>query len=312
MFKRGQLRTFITVAEEGQLTRAAAKLHVAQPAVSQSISQLESELDVVLFERQARGVTLTHAGEVFLPKARAALAAADDAAATAKAIARAARGNVDLGFVGSPPTLHCPELLEALELAHPEIELSVRELTFPCTPTVAWLSEVDLALCHPPAPDPEICIQTLWSEPRVAIAPRSHPLAGRDEVSVAELLDETFLGFHPDVEPSWAGFWRLDDYRAEPSARVTADATLTPTEMVGIIASGAAITTVPACHAQAITKLLPSVAVIAIQDARPATLSLVWRKDNHNPLVHALNEAAGEFADGAVARGATAGQDPTP
>ena len=72
-----QLRYFVTVAEEGQMTRAARKLHLAQPALSQAIAQLESELGIDLLVRHARGVTLTPAGETFVPKARLALAAAD-------------------------------------------------------------------------------------------------------------------------------------------------------------------------------------------------------------------------------------------
>jgi DNA-binding transcriptional LysR family regulator len=75
MFSQVQLRYFVTVAEEGQITRAARRLHIAQPALSQALAQLEAELDIVLFERHPRGVTLTPAGEAFLVKARAALAA---------------------------------------------------------------------------------------------------------------------------------------------------------------------------------------------------------------------------------------------
>src|SRR5712692_1492364 len=105
-FKRGQLRNFVTVAEEGQMTRAARKLHLAQPALSQAISQLESELGLVLLERHARGVTLTAAGEAFLPKARAALEAADDALRTAEALARAASGRMKVGFIGPAPTVN--------------------------------------------------------------------------------------------------------------------------------------------------------------------------------------------------------------
>src|SRR5437899_1980836 len=98
-FKRGQLLYFVTVAEEGQLTRAAKRLHLAQPALSQAISQLEGELGVELFERHARGVNLTHAGEVFLEKARIALAAGEEAAATARALARSERGAIEIGFI---------------------------------------------------------------------------------------------------------------------------------------------------------------------------------------------------------------------
>jgi DNA-binding transcriptional LysR family regulator len=297
LFKRGQLRNFVTVADEGQLTRAAMKLHLAQPALSQAIAQFESELGIQLLERHARGVTLTAAGEAFLPKVRAALAAEDDAASTAESLARTLEGTLELGFLGSPPTLHFPELFDSFSTAHPDIEVCLRELPFPCGPIGPWLGDVDVALCHPPGAEPGVSVQALRSDPRVVIAPRSHPLAERSEVSVAEVLEETFLGFHPDVDPRWAGFWRLDDHRTEPAPNVTADRTLTPTEVIAIIASGRAIATLPACHVETIVKILPSVVAIPLSDARPATLSLVWRKESHNPFVQALVSVARRLSE---------------
>ena len=98
--RRRQLHYLVTVAEEGQITSAARKLHLAQPALSQAIAQLEAELGIELLERHPRGVTLTPAGETFLVKARRALAAEIDAAQTAQALARAARGAIAIGFVG--------------------------------------------------------------------------------------------------------------------------------------------------------------------------------------------------------------------
>src|SRR5271165_3031113 len=138
-FKRGQLRYFVTVAEEGQITRAAARLRIAQPAVSQAITQLESELGVALLERHARGVTLTAAGEAFLPKARAAVAREQEAALAAQSLARAARGIVEVGFIGPPPMLSSPELFAAFAAAHPDAEISFRDLPFPRGPSAQWL-----------------------------------------------------------------------------------------------------------------------------------------------------------------------------
>src|SRR5271167_222480 len=112
-FRRGHLLYFVTVAEEGQITRAAGRLHVAQPALSQAIAQLEEELGIELLERHARGVTLTPAGEAFLPKARAAVAADADAALAAEWLARTGEGMVEFGFVGSPPGLDSPAMLDA-------------------------------------------------------------------------------------------------------------------------------------------------------------------------------------------------------
>ena len=144
-FRRGHLLYFVTVAEEGQITRAAKKLHLAQPALSQAIAQLESDLGLALLERHARGVSLTPAGAVFLEKARTAVAAWSDALSTAQSLARAHQGTIEFGFLGSPPGLDSPGPLEAFAAIHPKIELRYRELAFPTAPTSAWLAGVDLA-----------------------------------------------------------------------------------------------------------------------------------------------------------------------
>ena len=110
---QGQLRYFVAVAEEGQITRAARKLHLAQPALSQAIAQLEADLDVELFARHPRGVTLTPAGEAMLEKARAVLAAEAETAQTALALRRAADSAISVGFIGPPPAIGHPQLFTA-------------------------------------------------------------------------------------------------------------------------------------------------------------------------------------------------------
>src|ERR1039457_260505 len=274
-FKRGQLRYFVTVADEGQMTRAAHKLHIAQPALSQAIAQLETELGIGLLERHARGVTLTSAGEAFLPKARAALAAESDATLTAQSLSRAVRSAITVGYIGPPPLINAPELFATFADAHPDAEVSFRELPFPRGSTASWLEDVDVAFCHPPTADPEVRIQALRTEPRAVIAPRSHPLAQHSELTVAELLDEMFIGYHHAVQPMWAGFHSLDDHRGSPAPRTTADRALTPSEMLAAIASRRAITMVPASDAAIILKVLRGVVAIPVRDAHPAVLSLI-------------------------------------
>jgi DNA-binding transcriptional LysR family regulator len=297
-FKRGQLRYFVTVAEEGQMTRAAHKLHIAQPALSQAIAQLESELGLGLLERHARGVALTPAGEAFLPKARAALAAETDAALTAQSLARAVRGAITVGYIGPPPMVNAPELFAAFADAHPDADVSFRELPFPRGSTASWLEDVDVAFCHPPSADPDIRVQALRTEPRTVVAPELHPLAQRSELTVAEVLDETFISYHPAVQPMWAGFHSLDDHRGTTAPRTTSDRVLTPSEMLAIIAARRAITTVPASDAAIILKVLRGVVAIPLRDAHPAVLSLIWRRNNHNSLVHALAALAASLRDG--------------
>jgi len=292
-FSRGQLRYFVTVADEGQITRAASKLHIAQPALSQAIARLESDLGVELLERHPRGVTLTPAGEAFLAKARAALTAWTEAVMTAQSFAGSGRGTIEFGFLGAPPGLDSPGPLEAFAETYPEIDLRYRELPFPSLPTTTWLAEVDVAVCHLPPPDPSVWAQTLRLEPRVVLAPKRHPLAERGELTVAEAIDETFIGIHPSVEPAWAGFWSLDDHRGGSPRSVTADRAINPQEILAALAVRRAITTVPAAVARVIVSVLPGVAAIPLRDAKPTAIMLVGHEESSNPLVAALVTFAG-------------------
>jgi DNA-binding transcriptional LysR family regulator len=284
-FRRGHLDYFVAVAEEGQITRAAARLHVAQPALSQAMAQLESELGVTLLERHARGVTLTPAGEAFLPKARAAVAANKDAALTAEWLGRTAQGTIEFGFVGHPPPLDSPGLLEAFKKLHPDIDIRFRELPFPSLPTKRWLSAVDLAVCHRPPEDPDTWAHPLREEPRVVLAARSHPLAGANELCVRDVLGETFVGLHPSVEPAWAGFWSLDDHRGGPPTRVTVDQAVNPAEVLASLAVRESITTVPGSVAALLVNHLAGLISIPLRDADPAVITLNGHADRHNPLV---------------------------
>jgi DNA-binding transcriptional LysR family regulator len=287
-----QLRYFVVAAEEGQISRAAGKLHLAQPALSQAIAQLELRLGILLLERQARGVVLTAGGEAFLPKARLVLAAVDDANRTARTLARTARSAIEWGFIGSPPMVDAPELFAAFVTTYPDVKVSFRELTFPCGSPSSWLADVDVALCYSPTPHPHICIHELRCEPRVVLVATAHRLARRAELTVAEVLDETFCGTSPSLEPVRAGFWRLDDHRGGPAPHLTDDEATNPAEVLACVASGHAIITAPASNAANVLKGLTDVIAVPLRDAKPARLTLTWRKDNHNPNVVKLTGLA--------------------
>ncbi len=290
VMKASHLRYLVTVADEGQITRAAAKLNVAQPALSQAISSLESEVGFPLLERHPRGVSLTPAGALLVDKAREALDAEAEAIQTARSLARSAEGAIAFGFVGAPPGLDSPGPLAAFSQLRPDIDMRYRELPFPGSSTSSWISEVDVAVCHLPPEDEGVWTLPLRVEPRVLLAQNRHPLAGRPELSVAEAIDETFVGFHPNVDPAWAGFWSLDDHRGGPPAEVTPDQATGPQEVLAALSTRGAVTLVPASVAGVIVNVLTGIAAIPLTDADPATIALVGHGDSRNPLVDAFTQ----------------------
>jgi DNA-binding transcriptional LysR family regulator len=287
-FRRQHLLYFVTVAEVGNVTQAAEELHIAQPTLSQAIALLESDLGFPLLERHARGVKLTPEGEAFLVKARAASSAWTQAFAPAQALAQVRDDTIVFGFLGVPPGLDSPAPVEMFSRTYPDIDLRYRELSFPTLPTASWLAEVDVAVCHKPPLDPDVWTHSLRSEPRFVLAPRRHPLAERRELAVTELLDETFIGFHPSVERTWAGFWSLDDHRGTPPRHSTADRATNPQEVIASLTLRRAITTVPASVARSVSSVLPGVVAIPLRDAQPSMITLVGHKDCRNPRVAAL------------------------
>jgi DNA-binding transcriptional LysR family regulator len=291
--KTDQLRYFVTVAEEGQITRAAKKLYIAQPALSQAIAQLESELGLQLLERHARGVRLTPAGEAFLEKARTVVETERDVSLTAESLARAARGVLEVGFIGPPPPLTAHLLFTSFATAHPDCEVGFRELPFPQGDSQSWLETVDVAICQPPDLEGGVAAQPVRVEPRALVVPAANPLAEEGEIRFEQALEETFISYGAGVQPAWAGFHSLDDHRGAPPVKMTSDGVSTSLEMLGCLATASeAVTALPLTDARLIEQVLPSVRALPITDADPAAVSLVWREENQHPRLRALVETA--------------------
>ena len=182
-----QLRYMVCVAEERRFTRAAARLHVAQPSVSSAVGALEQELGAPLFHRARNEVILTGAGEAFLPWARQVLADCEAGAAAVRDLLGLQRGRLSLGATPSLTTNLLPPVLATFHSEHPAVELAVHEAGSQDLVRRLEEGEIDLAVVILPVDRPWVETTALMVEELVLAVSATHPLAGRRTIRVADL-----------------------------------------------------------------------------------------------------------------------------
>ncbi|WP_227997515.1 LysR substrate-binding domain-containing protein [Nocardia australiensis] len=188
------LRYFRAVAEELHFGRAAERLHIAQPPLSQQIRQLEDELGVRLLNRSTRRVELTPAGIDYLQRTIAILDAVDAAGRHAQQIAEGRRGQLTIGCVGSATYSLLPRLVRALREQLPGVDVGVRgEMSAPAQLTALRVGEIDLALLRPPVEAADVEFETIRSDRLMIALPDGHPLSSSETVDVDELRDADFI-----------------------------------------------------------------------------------------------------------------------
>jgi DNA-binding transcriptional LysR family regulator len=196
------LRYFIAVAEEGHITRAAERLGMQQPPLSQQIKLLERELDVQLFRRTARGVEMTDAGRAFLVEARATLGQFDRVAEATRRAARGEQGRLCIGVTSTGP-FHplVPRVIRAFRDACPTVGLTIEECLSNDLVERLQGEQMDAAFIRTSLPDPGgLVVYPLGEEPMVVALSSTHALAwGRRDtsVSLASLAAETFILYGP-------------------------------------------------------------------------------------------------------------------
>ncbi len=189
------LNYFIAVAEELHFGRAAARLHISQPPLSQQIMSLEDELGVRLLERNRRRVALTEAGRLFLDEARAVVARARDAAALARAVGTGEAGRLVVGFVTSAGYSILPYAVRLFRAAHPAVEFHLREMKPSEQLEALPRGDIDVGLLRPLVSCPGIATEKLLDEPLVAALPRDHPGARRKQIPFSALKEEPLILF---------------------------------------------------------------------------------------------------------------------
>lgn len=186
------LRYFVAVAEEENVTRAAARLHVSQPPLTRQIHDLEAELGVALFERNGRSIRLTGAGRVFLKEARTSLQRVDEAVQAVRTAAREQPGELHLGYAPSPTVELLPLLLRAFQRPCPNVRVVLHDHSSPEMLAGLRAGRLQAALMMQPSRPAArgVRFEPLRTYPLGILVPPAHPLARRRAVSVAELMAE--------------------------------------------------------------------------------------------------------------------------
>ena len=241
------LRYFIAVAEELHFTRAAERLHIGQPPLSQAIQALEADVGARLFERTRRSVRLTGAGVQFLADAYRNLALSEQAAEGARRAERGESGELRIGFTFSTPlTPLFATVINRYRSQYPAVSLTLHEMaTLPQLEALVQRT-LDLGFIRPSdgeAP-PGLALDRLREDPLVAVLPATSALCGRDGVRMADLAEQSFVmypkevgtGIHPQIYRLCraAGFEpRIGQQAGEAST------------IIGLVAAGCGVSVLP-------------------------------------------------------------------
>jgi DNA-binding transcriptional LysR family regulator len=283
------LRYFIAVAEELSFTRAAERLHIAQPPLSQQIRQLEASVGVKLLRRTSRRVQLTHAGGFFLEQAYQAMKSVDQAAVLAQRAERGEIGRLVVGFLEYTSYTLIPPILQAFRDRFPEVDVVLRLL--PNTQQVNALrsGHVDVTLLRPPIDDDGISSELIFRETFMLAMPATHAMAKKRKVSIRDFAKDPFIMYPRELGPSFyselygllgtAGF--LPKVALEVSQIHTA---------VALVGAGIGVALVP----QSTQRIVWGNVVYKPLAERPPDIDVVlaWQKKLPSPLIEAFRETS--------------------
>lgn len=278
------LRNFTVVAETCHFGRAAERLHMAQPALSQAIRHLETELGAPLFTRTTRQVALTPAGEYLLGEARRALSTLDASVDEVRRIADGKRGTIRVAFTGTATLSELPGIARTLRRHAPDVTLQVHSdlLTGDQCERLRE-GRIDIGILRPPIVGDGISVRPLLVEPLVLALPDEHRLAAEPAVTVADLRTEEFIRYaSPDsvVDAAVVRSCRVAGFTPNRAHDAAGTAV-----MLALVAAGLGIAVLPAS-----ARALPIAGVTfrSLPDAEHVELGVAWRSDDDSAIVHTV------------------------
>lgn len=275
------VRYFTVVAEQRHFGRAAAALHLAQPTLSRHIRRLEEQLGVRLLDRTPQGTDLTEAGKAFRPRAKTLLRTAAQAVAQTQAAADPTRLTVGYatGLIVTPA-------VRALRRSQPDADVHTLHLAWHETRQALLDHRVDVVVARLPFPTDQLHVTILYDEPRLVLMPVSHPLAGRESLTLADIADEPTPRF-PD--PAWNAFWRIDP-RPDGSHPPEGPLINSLEDKYELVASGQAVAITPA--GALATRSRPDITAVPLEGVDPGHVVLATRAGDRTRLVSAFRTAA--------------------
>jgi DNA-binding transcriptional LysR family regulator len=278
-----QLRYFLTVAEELSFTRAARRLNISQPPLSQQIAQLEASLETRLFNRTSRRVELTAAGRELETQARAILAQAASAEQHVRTIGAGRSGKIEIGATGTILRGALAEWLAAYRQEMPEVRTVITEQA-PALQVKAVLEfRTDISFNRSISGHEDLLSALAWQEPVSVILPPGHRLARRAHVAIAELAEDEHVMLHPDSS-EFALSLRQACVDAGFLPRISQQV-VDSQSIPSLIAHGFGVALVPASTA-AFTS--GEVVFVPLRPALPADVFMVYRRRENSPAVHAF------------------------
>jgi DNA-binding transcriptional LysR family regulator len=280
------LRYFTAVVQWKGFREASRRLHIAQPAISQSVADLEEELGLKLFSRAKRVAQLTPEGEVFYAEALRTLAQAEMAINTAKRAAKGQIGRLSLGFLGSATYAFLPELVRKYRAQFPGVKLTLQELT-PLQQEVAFeKAELDIGFTRPLTAEQSKTFSSrcLYRDPMMAVLPRSRRIETK-RVRIVDLAKESFVLFHRAGSPFLFDTITGMCKKAGFSPRVECEPNLMQT-VLSLVEAEQGVAIVPAC-----VRNLRSDGVrfyrVQPDDVR-VELVAWWKKENQSIVLHSF------------------------
>lgn len=195
MIELRHLRYFMAVAEELHFGRAAERLHMAQPPLSQQIRQLENELGFLLFHRTKRSVQLTEAGQAFFGECHKLFQQLDQAIETGRRVSRGEQGQLVIGFISSAAYNVLPAILRSFRSQVPQVRLELHEMGTKDQLNDLREGKIDVGFLRPPIEDPLLSCITIMREPMVVALPETHPLTEQPYIVLSSLANEAFILF---------------------------------------------------------------------------------------------------------------------